>query len=88
MDYNSRRHVGYYVGLLIVFGAGLVLISQAFHSLNLVMAVTIFMAVFYVGWALLHHYIHHDIHAKIVVEYTLLGALGISVVYFTLFLLK
>lgn len=88
MDYKTKRHLGYYLGLVIVLLAGVLLISQTLHDLNLVMGVTIFMSAFYVGWALLHHFIHHDIHAKIVVEYVLIGMLGISAVYFTLFLLK
>ena len=88
MDYKTKRHFWYYTGLIIVLVSCLVLIFQSLHDLNLVMGVTIFMSVFYVAWAILHHYIHHDVHAKIVVEYVLIGMLGISIVYFTLSLLK
>jgi hypothetical protein len=88
MDYRKKRHLLYYIGLLVVLASGLVLIAQSLHDLNLVMGVTIFMSFFYVAWAILHHYIHHDIHAKVVIEYVLIGMMGIAVVYFTLFLLK
>lgn len=88
IHYTTKRHVWYYAGLLTVLMSCLFLITQSLHDLNLVMGISVFMSVFYVGWALLHHMVHHDMHAKIVIEYILIGILGISVVYFTLFLLK
>lgn len=88
ISYKTKRHIWYYAGLIIVLFAGLFLVSQSLHDLNFVMGITLFMSLFYVSWGILHHYIHHDIHAKVVIEYVLIGMLGISAVYFTLFLLK
>lgn len=88
INYKTKRHLWYYGGLLIVLCSSLFLVSQSLHDLNLVMGITLLMSFFYVTWGILHHYIHHDIHAKVVIEYVLIGVLGISAVYFTLFLLK
>lgn len=88
INYKTKRHLWYYGGLLVVLSSGLFLISQSLHDLNLVMGITLLMSFFYVVWGILHHYVHHDIHAKVVIEYVLIGILGISSVYFTLFLLK
>ncbi|MDP3940833.1 MAG: hypothetical protein Q8Q49_00840 [bacterium] len=88
MNYKTKLHLWYYSGLLVVLISCLVLVFQSLHDINLIMGITVFMSVFYVSWAILHHYVHHDVHAKVVIEYVLIGMLGISVVYFTLFLLK
>lgn len=88
MHHTTKKHIVYYVGLFIVLLSGLFLILQTLHDLNIVMVITLFLSLFYVAWGILHHFIHHDIHAKVVIEYVLIGILGISAVYFTLFLLK
>jgi hypothetical protein len=38
----------------------------------------------YVGFALIHHYLNNDLSAKVVLEYVLISALGISLVFFYL----
>lgn len=88
MDYKAKRHLIYHAGLLITFIAGILIIVQSLHDLNIVMLISLFLSFFYVVWGIMHHYMHHDIHAKIVIEYILIGMVGISAVYFTLFLLK
>lgn len=88
INFKTKQHIWYYAGLVVVLSMCLYLISQALHDLNFVMGIAIFMSLFYVAWGILHHYIHHDVHAKVVIEYVLIGMLGISAVYFTLFLLK
>jgi len=39
---------------------------------------------FYVLWGIMHHLLNHDLHVKIVVEYMLIGSLGLSIVFFLL----
>lgn len=87
MTYNSKKHIWYYAGLVIVLSISFLLILQTSYDKNIQMGIGLIMAFFYVGWALLHHVVHHDIHIKIVLEYVLFGVLGISILYFTLYLL-
>ena len=37
---------------------------------------------FYMILGILHHFVNHELTAKIMVEYILIGALGISIVFF------
>ncbi len=78
-----QKHWGYYLSLLAILGAGfLIIIFSADKSLQLL--VLILTALFYILWGIIHHHLHHDLTAKIVVEYVLMGALGISVVFLLL----
>lgn len=38
---------------------------------------TLYMAVSYVGWGIIHHMKSHDLHPKIVAEYCLFGIMGV-----------
>lgn len=77
------HHIYYYSGLVAAFVL-LGLYAYIENTKIAFMYVGIFASVFYVGWALLHHYIHHEMHLKIVLEYVIIGVLGISAVYFML----
>jgi hypothetical protein len=39
---------------------------------------------FYVLWGIIHHLLNHDLHGKIVIEYILTGAFGLTVIFFLL----
>lgn len=88
LDKKTTAHIVYFICLFLVFAASLLLVSKTSHNPSFQMMIIILMTFFYVAWALLHHYIEHDLHAKIVIEYVLIGALGISLVYFTISLIK
>ena len=79
-----RAHLGYYAVFSLIGILGFFLMAANTQSPELRMSVIILLTTFYIIWGLLHHYIHHDISAKIVLEYVLVGALGISVIYFLL----
>jgi hypothetical protein len=48
--------------------------------------IVIAAAMAYVAWGLVHHYIHKELHPRIVIEYVAIGALGIAAVFSFLFL--
>lgn len=81
---DAKKHLWYYSGLLIVSLLALSLLWMTAYDGALQMAVIVLMSLFYVVWGLLHHFMHHDLHIKIVLEYILIGALGISIVFFIL----
>lgn len=76
-----EKHIGYYLSLLAILGAGLAI---SFFSSNRSVQILslILTALFYVLWGIIHHRLHHDLTAKIVVEYSLMAALGISIIFF------
>lgn len=78
------KHVVHYSGLifLMLLGVGVSIIT--FYNRQLQMIAVLCTVVLYVLWGILHHHLHHDLSSKIVVEYVLIGALGMVVVFFFL----
>ncbi len=77
-----KKHFGYYLSLSAILLLGLVLIVLTGpnpKSQSLVILLTVF---FYVLWGILHHLINHELTHRIVVEYVLIGALGLSIMFF------
>lgn len=78
-----KNHVGYYISLfLILFFGFLIAYNSSDKEFQLLVAVM--TAFIYVVWGILHHLINHELTPTIVLEYTLMGALGISIVFFLL----
>ena len=77
------KHSLYYISLIVILTLGFLL---AFNSNNKtfqigVVTVTTF---FYVLWGIMHHLINHNLNAKIVIEYILIGAFGLTIIFFLL----
>jgi len=84
MYQKLKKHFGYYLSLSAILLLGLALIlltSPNIKSQSLIILLTVF---FYILWGTLHHLINHELTLKIVVEYVLIGALGISILFFML----
>lgn len=79
-----NEHVAYYISLIAIFALGTFLISSATPNKQLQMLIFIIMAFFYVIWGVLHHFINHELSSKIVVEYILIGILGVAIMFFLL----
>jgi intracellular septation protein A len=84
MIQRIKAHLGYYTVFLLMAVLGFYLLLANASSEQGRMTIVVLLAFFYVVWGLLHHYVHHDISTKIVLEYVLVGALGISVIFFLL----
>ena len=79
-----NEHVAYYISLIAMFALGIFLISSVTPNKQLQMLIFVIMAFFYVIWGVLHHYINHELSSKIVVEYVLIGTLGVAIMFFLL----
>lgn len=79
-----RRHRFYLGSLLLIQLFCLLLILAANGNEALQMKFVVLAALAYVIWGFVHHKIHHDLHAKVVIEYVLMGFLGIAIIYFLL----
>ena len=77
-------HIGYYISLVLILAFGFLLTSLASPNKQLQMAVIILTTFFYVAWGIVHHLINHDLTTKIVVEYVLIGSLGLTIILFIL----
>ena len=78
------KHTEYYISLIIILSLGFLLAytNRSNRSFQiLVISATTF---FYVLWGMIHHLINHDLNAKIVVEYVLIGTFGLTIIFFLL----
>lgn len=81
---NFKKHLGYYLSLITILVLGLVLILLASPNIDLQVIITLLTVFFYILWGLFHHLTNHELTAKIVIEYVLVGVLGVSILFFLL----
>lgn len=84
MKETLRKHLVYYLSLFIFFSIGFLLLSQFSFEKRLQGVVGVLIIIIYVVWALVHHMLHHNLTSKIVIEYVLMGSLGITLILFLL----
>lgn len=79
----SIYYMHFVVLVLILFGSiGSFLLLQGNHASQLVVGIV--SAVSYVAWGIIHHALQKDLHVKIVVEYVLMGAIAIALLFIVL----
>lgn len=79
-----KNHFSYYFCMLAILITGAVLFAQNSPDRQMQVLIAFLTAFFFIGWGIMHHVIHHDITSKIVIEYILMGLLGISIILFFL----
>lgn len=68
--------------LILLGSAGAFLLLQGNHTSQLIVGVL--TAVSYTLWGIIHHMLQKDLHTKIVVEYILMGAIAIVLLFIVL----
>jgi hypothetical protein len=79
-----KTHLAYYISLLTILCLGLFLViltSPNIIQQSLVILMTVF---FYVLWGVVHHLINHELTARIVIEYVLIGGIGVALLFFVI----
>ena len=84
MQESLKKHFWYYITFFSVEISGVVAVAYFAYDSFVRMVIIILMVLFYVFWSLLHHKIHHSVSRKIVIEYLLIGLLGIVISLFFL----
>ena len=79
MKERIRKHLGYYFVFTLVQILGLILIISVAGNRQIQLTAILAMTLFYFVFAVTHHLLDHDLSAKIVVEYALMGCLGLTV---------
>lgn len=77
------EHTFYYISLVAILSLSF-LLAYSSTDRGFQIGVIIATTFFYVLWGILHHLMNHDLHAKIVIEYILIGAFGLAVIFFVL----
>lgn len=79
MKERIKKHLGYYLVFGVVQALGLILIISLAGNRQIQLAAVFAMTIFYFVFAIVHHLLDHDLNAKIVVEYALMGCFGLVV---------
>lgn len=82
MKETIHRHLLYYSIFIGCEFMGLILLLFTAGDKGLQLLVVLSMTLFYLFWTIMHQYIHHNLTFKIVVEYVLIGTLGLALSWF------
>lgn len=83
MQKRVAEHTIYYISLIIILSLSFLLAyssSDKGFQIGVITAATFS----YVLLGIMHHLMDHDLHAKIVVEYILIGTFGLTIIFFLL----
>jgi len=74
---NIQKHFWHYIVYAIIFLGGLYLILSSQGNSILEARFIIFIGFLYFIWAMVHHYVHHQLNSRIINEYILIVILGV-----------
>lgn len=77
---SKQKHITYYFLLILLMLVGLLSVIFAAGNSKLQMLILLLITFAYVVVGILHHYAEHDITAKVVIEYILIGCLGMAII--------
>jgi len=83
MRHKVSNHLGYYISLIAILFLGFLAIQKS-PTRELQMIFFLLITFFYVVYGVIHHLLNHKFNAKIMIEYVLIGCLGISIIFFIL----
>jgi len=76
-----KKQPFHFLVLLIILITGVFMFHFVRHNTSLQLLVGIITSISYIIWGLVHHAIKRDLHRKVVVEYILIGAIAIIVLF-------
>ena len=79
---NIQKHFWHYLVYLFIFGGGLLLIFVTRGNSNTQAMLILMTAFLYFLWSMVHHYVHHQLKVRVVVEYILIMMLGTVLMLF------
>ncbi len=84
MIQRLKQNKLYYLFLFLILAVSFILFLSFAPNAQLQLATVVLAACCYIGFGLFHHHLRGDVTAKVVIEYVLIGALGITIVFFYL----
>jgi low affinity Fe/Cu permease len=73
------KHLPHYLSLIGIFVVGLIGIILFSYEKAFQIAIIVAVALSYVSWGIIHHWIHKDLHLSVVIEYVVVATLGLVV---------
>ncbi|MCL4353073.1 hypothetical protein M1615_01210 [Patescibacteria group bacterium] len=74
----------YYLSVFFILLLAVLALIYFTGNIRLQGIIVIGISFIYAFWGIIHHFIHHDLTLKIVVEYVLIGTVGMSAMLFLL----
>lgn len=74
-------YLSHYLTLAVILGGGGLVFFFFAHSQQIQFWIGVIMALAYLLWGIVHHYLKKDLNWLIVVEYTLVAIFSIVVIY-------
>ena len=85
MNIKSRNiDLEYYISLIFILSLGLFSIILAAPNKNLQLILVLLTTLFYILFGMVHHLINHDLSIRVMVQYIIIGGLGVTVIFFFL----
>lgn len=84
MSHNTKKtakYVQHYLPLAAILLAGLLGFIAFSYDRAFQFIVLSAVALAYVAWGLVHHYLHDDLHLLVVIEYVVVATLGLVIVF-------
>ncbi|KKU02595.1 MAG: hypothetical protein UX03_C0030G0016 [Candidatus Woesebacteria bacterium GW2011_GWE1_45_18] len=82
---NFAKHLPHYFALFGVLFLGALAFYLFSYDRAFQAAVAVAVAIAYVAWGTVHHSIHRDLHLSVFIEYLLVAALGLVIVFSLMF---
>lgn len=79
-----KKHFRYYFSLILILGLGLLLTVSVGPNAKLQGIIIMLTIMSYILWGIIHHLLSHELTVRIVIEYVLIGTLGLSVLFFVI----
>ena len=76
---SVSKHMPHYAGLLGIFVLGVIGFVVFRYDQVFQYSLAIALSVSYVVWGIIHHWLHKDLHASVIVEYMAIATLGLVV---------
>jgi hypothetical protein len=77
-----KKHIFYYLGLVAMILIAILFILQVAANKQLEMVIVVGFGIVYAFWGIMHHYLHHSLRARIVLEYVAVASLGVAAILF------
>ena len=83
MKNKIHNHLGYYISLIAILFLGFFAIQKT-NQLETQILIFSIITFIYVLFGVVHHLLNHKLNVKIMIEYVLVGCLGIAIIFFIL----
>ena len=85
MNIKSKNgDLEYYISLIFILSLGLFFIILSSPNKNLQLILVLLTTFFYILFGVVHHLINHDLSIRVMVQYVIIGVLGVTVIFFFL----